>query len=329
MSFDIAKPRIMNKVSALKNQFEKLNSEVVESLDITPLRSNRGPITKFHRSATCIDFSKLKVDEVPKQQEKSVTEVKKNFEFQRQLSNSSTSPYKSIRRSPAFRFDAQNRPSVVKNVTKEVPVKNITREIPVPVKKRTEFDELEYLSTSATIKKALAKPLPTGSPPKKPPRLFQSPQLNKKDPSPEPVQNRFEKLKITSNTLPKKASKTEEKKAISSFLNCIISPCSIDPIYYEQIKLERKRIQDAEETIYMEPFAHLKKDFMNNMESPPKQKEELHYMCTVLDPSQPSDMNGNTSNNNIQKDYKRSSLESSEAHDYDKVNFSKLRKMFK
>lgn len=178
---------------------------------------------------------------------------------------------------------------------------------------------MEYLSTSATIKKALSKPLPTGSPPKKPPRTFLSPQFTKKidtEPSPESIQNQIRTLKISPNTLPKKVSKTEEKKAISSFLNCIISPCTIDPIYYEQIRKEQhQKREDSEETIYMEPFAHLKQDFVNSSRSP-KASEELHYMCTVLDP-QPSDVNGNQTDE--QKDLKRSSLDSTEMEDYEKV----------
>ena len=296
----------MNQVQLLKNRFEKLNSDI-ESLDITPLRVRSDPPAKFKRSATCIDFSKLRLNEGTKDP---VKEISTKPQFQRQLSNTSNSSYKSIRRSPAFRFDAQSRPSVAKSVTKELPVKT-----------KNDFDELEYLSTSATIKKALLKPLPTGSPPKKPPRTFLSPQAMKKienQPSLESIQNRIRTLKISPNTLPKKVTKTEDKKAISSFLSCIISPCSIDPIYYEQIRKEqRQKREDSEESIYMEPFAHLKEDFVNSNKSP-KAKEELHYMCTVLDP-QPSDVNGNQTSDE-QKELKRSSLDSTDMEDYEKVS---------
>lgn len=291
----------MNQVQLLKSRFEKLNSEVVESPDVAQIRAKSEPPAKFTRSATCIDFSKLRLDEVKKEPSK---EDSVKPQFQRQLSNSSSSSYKSIRRSPAFRFDAQTRPSVVKSVVKEI-----------PVKKKIDVDEIEYLTSSATIKKALMKPLPTGSPPKKPPRTFLSPQLQKKEVSPEPIRNRIETLKISPNTLPKKAIKTEDKKAISSFLNCIISPCSIDPIYYEQIRNEQSRNRLEEESIYMEPYAHLKKDFNSNPS--PKANDELHYMCTVLDPS-PADINGNSSKDD-EKDLKASSLEGTELEDYEKV----------
>lgn len=307
----------MNQVQKLKNQFEKLNSNI-ESLDLTHpiVRAKSEPPTNFTRAATCIDFSKIRLKEVPKD---AVREETTKPQFQRQLSNSSNSSYKSIRRSPAFRFDGQTRPSIVKNVTKED-----------PVKKKTEIDELQYLSTSATIKKALLKPLPTGSPPKKPPRTFLSPQFPKKqrsrEASPELLQTQIQRLRISPKTLPKKVTKTGDKKAISSFLNCIISPCAIDPIYYEQIKNERHQNRDADETIYMEPYAHLKKDFANNIQSSPTENEELHYMCTVLDP-QPADVNGNLPKDD-QKDLKRSSLETSDIEDYDKVNVKSMRKMF-
>lgn len=286
----------MNQVQLLKNRFEKLNDDI-ESLDITPLRLRRDP-PKFSRSATCIDFSKVKLKEVPKKDTKAEA-ARPNF--QRQSSNSS---YKSIKRSPAFRADAQKRASVVKSMTKDDPSKKL------------EIDELEYLSTSATIKKALLKPLPTDAPPKKPPRTFLSPQFPKKENSPDPITTRIQALKISPNTLPKKATKTEDKKHIGGLLNCIISPCSIDPIYYEQIRREQKP-KDPVEEIYMEPFAHLSKDFMNNnqKESCPQQKEELHYMCTVLDPQSP-ETNGNTS-----REDRRSSLEtSSDNENYDKVS---------
>lgn len=314
------------KVQTLKSKFEKLNSETVESLDITPLRVKRGPPAKFARSATCIDFSKLKLNEVPDKPVKQINYLVKQIEkepekntFQRQLSNSSNSSYKSIRRSPAFRFDGPNRPSVVKNIVKE-------KEDPV---KPPVIDEMEYLSNSLTIKKALLKPLPTGSPPKKPPRTFLSPECNKKvEKVVTPTFGRIQKLNFSPNTFPKKATKTEDKKAISSFLNCIIAPCSIDPIYLEQIKNEQKRQRPfQEETIYMEPYAHLKKDFVNNNSNrSPKPTEELHYMCTDLNP-QPTDSNGNTSKDDA-NDLKRSSLEASDLEDYEKVNIADLRKIF-
>lgn len=313
----------MNQVQLLKSRFEKLNknlksSEITDALDITPLRVKREPQLKFSRSATCIDFTKFRLSEVNKDPVKTAKPeaVKTHQQFQRQLSNSSNTSQKSIRRSPAFRFDAQCRPSIVKNITKED-----------PEKRKAEIDkELEYLTSSATIKKALMKPLPKGSPPKKPPRMFLSPQFDKRvSPPPESLQCRMQKLKISPNTLPKKSvAKTEDKKAISSFLNCIISPCSIDPIYYEQIRKEQNWKREEPEQIYMEPYAHLHKDFKNTSKSP-KVNEELHYMCTDLNGS--SDFNGNMSSASAkdeQEDLRRSSLEASDIEDYEKVSTKHL-----
>lgn len=308
----------MSSVQLLKSRFEKLNSNqnvnIAEALDITPIRVKKEPQLKFSRSATCIDFSKFQFSEVKAKKEKIDIQDPVDIEdpvrvqpsFQRQLSNSSNTSQKSIRRSPAFRFDAHCRPSIVKNITKDE-----------QDKRKTEVDkELEYLQSSVTIKKALLRPLPKGSPPKKPPRIFLSspPKLDDSPPPSESLQTRIQKLKISPNTLPKKTTaKTDDKKAISSFLNCIISPCSIDPIYYEQIRKEQRQKRDQSEQIYMEPFAHLQKDFQNNSVTP---KEELHYMCTDL--SQSSDFNGNSSKDDS-IDPRRSSLEASDIEEYEKV----------
>lgn len=300
----------MNQVQLLKSRFENLNNSEIESLDIAVIRAKSEPPIKFSRSSTCIDFSKIRKEETPKDP----SPEKKPF--QRQSSNSSNSSYKSIRRSPAFRFDAQARPTV-KSVAKTGPKDE-------PEKKKLDFDEQEYFNSSATIRKALLKPLPTGNPPKKPPRTFMSPVFPKKSDREaplKPIQNRVQQLKISPNTLPKKTTKTEDKKGISNFLNCIISPCSIDPIYYEQIKRERPLFRAPEESIYMEPFAHLKEGFnssSNNNSSDVTTPEDLHYMCTVLDPP-PPDANGNLSSDE-QRDPKRSSLEATELEDYEKVS---------
>lgn len=295
----------MNQVQILKSRFEKLNnsSEITDALDLTPIRVKKEPQLKFARSATCIDFSKFRLSEVKKDPVKNTADKPAIVRpqppptFQRQLSNSSNTSQKSIRRSPAFRFDAHCRPSIVKNVTKDELDKRKT--------------ELEYLQSSVTIKKALMRPLPQGSPPKKPPRMFLSPQTVKAD-SP-PKESRLQKLKISPNTLPKQSpGRSDDKKAISSFLNCIISPCSIDPIYYEQIRREQKQPREEPEQIYMEPYAHLHKDFQNNV------KEELHYMCTDLNGS--ADFNGNSPSKDDADDHRRSSLEASDIEDYEKAS---------
>lgn len=304
-----------NQVQLLKSRFEKLNnsSGIADALDIASIRVKKEPQLKFARSATCIDFSRFRLSEVKKEPEnlpKKVVSPVNHPTFQRQLSNSSNTSQKSIRRSPAFRFDANCRPSIVKSLTKDD-----------QDKRKTEIDkELQYLASSVTIKKALMRPLPKGSPPKKPPRAFLSPPPDFSPLASESLQSRIQKLKaqpsrISPNTLPKKNSvKTDDKKAISSFLNCIISPCSIDPIYYEQIRREQKHKREEPEQIYMEPYEHLLyKDFQSNVKS---SKEELHYMCTDLSGS--SDFNGNSSSRE-DVDERRSSLESSDIEDYEKV----------
>lgn len=325
----------MNHVAKVRKVFE--NREF-ESLDINLSSSsiairnnhNKDPFNcnRFKRSQTLIDFSKFKngsknddddeenenvrngeIDQVKRHhrqvEEKNQKSVeRKNLNdsrrFERQNSDNSDSSYRSVRRSPAFRRADNEKKKPV------TPPKNIklTRQSPIiPIRKQV--DELEYLATSETIKKALKSPLPTGPAPKKPPRIFaSSPGVTNKEIIIE--KKKAEDLQVQSELVFKKfdtptnKSKEIPKKSFGSLLQCIITPCSIDPIYKEQIK--RERIQRQEE-IYMEPFAHLDKDFNLNdnncstllTESPssssssqlPQQStktEELHYMCTnILD----------------------------------------------
>jgi len=300
-------------VANLKNRFESLKTtnDDLQTLESQSLRIKRSSPVKFQRSATCIDFSKLKIDNDDDDEQMSEEPPKENkepkFQFQRQTSNSSNASYKSVRRSPAFRLDKQNKPQLAKPAS--------------PPKDKTEVDELEYLQTSETIKKALRSPLPTGPPPKKPPRAFNLPVLDAE------IIKKFEqKRKVSPNTLPstKRISKPEEKKSISQFFNCIVAPCHAnDPIYYEQMKNEQYRQQEAEETIYMEPYAHLNKDFDNNNSSSScssNKNEELHYMVTVLDASTSSstaaaEVNGNSTE--ISAECNQSST--AEVENYDRV----------
>lgn len=348
----------MNHVQIIKNRFEKLNnSKEIESLDITPLRTER--FSKFQRSATLIDFSRFKLDddnngeinlhdEVIGKTTDPVNQKKSDSrQFIRQNSIGSNSSYKSIRRSPAFRLDVQKKPNLLKN-SPASPTK-ITRQSPLrpnPAnRERPQVDELQYIATSETIKKALKKPLPNTPAPPKPPRTFAASPRNSpiKDNvcivtefekkrnelrhSPENIRiqvNDLErKLQIKPNTFPKKAVKADsrDRKGISTFLNCIISPCSIDPIYYEQVKREQRLLkrdtgeEEEEEEIYSEPFVHLEKSKSNF-----KPTEELHYMCTnILDQTNNNSSfeSIDTNGSSLDKDIK----DSSDIETYEKVDF--------
>jgi hypothetical protein len=234
----------MNHVQAIKNQFERLN--VSDAVSPPQLRDGSSEIRSFKRAATLMDFSNFQLN--------GEASVKSPPQFQRQDSNS-----KSVRRRGAFRLE--KKPEVVKSPK----VTDDDCDID---------DEMQYLATSETIKKALKQPLPLGSPPKKPPRTFASTPLNS------PIAEVREFVPT-----PPKVTKLREGMKL---LNCIISPCSIDPIYYEQIRAERRALPESdseeeeveEEQIYMEPTLH-KFDVVTK-----KQPEELHYMCTnIIDQS--------------------------------------------
>lgn len=131
--------------------------------------------------------------------------------------------------------------------------------------------------------------------------------------------------------IPKKKKVEQEKKGIATLLQCIITPCSIDPIYKETIRREQAQKQRVfcEEEIYTEPFAHLDKDFDNNFNtkmaesssspssSSTTKTEELHYMCTNI-----LDQTNNNFHHESSEDSRRSSFDYSYSSDVDMVNES-------
>ncbi|CAG9807774.1 unnamed protein product [Chironomus riparius] len=324
----------MNHVQMIRKRFEdlNLNSEIDSLVDFTPLRdkANR-PSELFKRSATLIEFSSSRNREFQTSPE--IQQKDKPFSFQRQHSNNSNSSYKSVRRSQAFRLDV-DKPNLAKSAS-PTSTSKLRRQNAIKYNfspNKTQFEELQYLSSSETIKKALKQPLPKGPAPKKPPRTFaESPKTspinddNNLLSDIEKLTNQFNSnsIQISVNnfdrrtrTLPKTIDKKDDKKGISSFLNCIISPCSIDPIYYEQIKHERKLNSMENEDIYMEPYEHLQ--HMKNS-TDPNNKTELHYLCTNLIDDQ---TNNNTSISpiDIDRSFLDSNKDSSDIESYEKIN---------
>lgn len=286
----------MSNVSALKNRFEKLGNNL-QSLDVSSIKLTKSdPPIKFYRSVTCMDFTKIK------------QKVYENAPVEPEQRSSNSFTNTSIKRSPAFRLDSHIKPQIIKNGVVERKLSD-NNEI---------VNELEYLKASDTIKKALKKPLPCGAPPPKPPRAFQSPLKETiaklESQSIQQEVHRPVEIKTNPNTLPRKTEtkKTQDKKAISSFLNCI-SPChQIDPIYYEQIKM-----REANETIYMEPFVHLKTNASKSESIVNPNPGELHYMCTVLDPQPSYDV---TKNYHEHVTMNQSNSDSKNIDNYEKVS---------
>ena len=149
----------------------------------------------------------------------------------------------SIRRSPAFRLE--NKPILSK-----------------PSDKIPNVSDQEYSTLSATLKKVLRKPLPSGAPPKKPPRLFESPskELN--------IVQEFDRagasMRITNNKNDNSFGKS--KSTSSNYIGCSeISRCDTS-----------FQCNNATEPIYSEPFNN--KCNNNNQISPPNL---LHYMVCL------------------------------------------------
>lgn len=359
----------MSQMSHVKKVRELFENHDLESLDFSPLRLRNNkdkPFDTFKRAQTLIDFSRFdannsdlhhhgeNVKSQDQHEEKNTqnslerkNESQSRRQFERQSSNNSdSSTYRSVRRSPAFRrAEAEKK----KPVTPPKAVK-LARQSPIakPVAKKELVDELQYIATSDTIKKALRSPLPPGPAPKKPPRTFAagSPQNSpskdindieaefekrREAPKEPKVQSPVDsiklelekKLQIKPKTLPKK--RAEEKKTLGNIFQCIIPTCSIDPIYKEHIRREQaQKRQIDDEKIYMEPFAHLDKEFSLNDNSfsaattTPIKTEELHYMCTNLN------IFDQTNNNSQQQcsDSRRSSLD--EDNNYYSTNSSEV-----
>lgn len=203
---------------------------------------------------------------------KPLKEIKENVEVR--LSRHTSDPIKrsSIKRSPAFRVNSHGGDN--KNVNNKLP---LTKSVSIPKEFGEKFDELlkrcapevaaqsDELGLTDTLKAALKQPLPTGPPPKKPPRTFETPSpkddinpitlfLNHKtngdhlvgaadpaDPSVE-LKSRINYLEqnlvlnndatatSTSTAAKQRPHGTKEKSHIlsNSFLSCI--PCS-SPLY--------------------------------------------------------------------------------------------------
>jgi hypothetical protein len=204
----------------------------------------------FARSKTLIDFSQLKKQDDNLLISENQSQNFKNSKRQFERQQSDNSTYRSVRRSPAFR--RVNGPTAIATADAK-----LTRPT----------SELEYLATSETIKKALKSPLPPGPPPTKPPRIFTSP------------------LSTFTVSLAKNNANHPPKEANSN-LN------SIEHNFKNKLQISDKKHFDkeAEEKIYMQPFAHLKKSFTindnkfsNKLASPSSSKtEELHYLCTDI-----------------------------------------------
>lgn len=304
------------RVKSMKSKFESLSS--LDSLDISgPLiHSKPKPFAKFQRSATSLDLfeankSTKGVNDkhifagkstnirrqssdtfLSKLENRSKTskinplnEIKENVEQVSRLTRQTSDPAKrsSIRRSPAFRVGEKPIKTVASKVSKTVPEEDVPEKIDKFLKRSVNDDKFLQPGITDTLKAALRQPLPSGPPPKKPPRAFESPkenintiQLFEDKLQKEKESNDWkEKSDFLHNNLRLKStndSKTAKTHpAPSNFLSCI--PCTT-PIYDVVVAHTKDstalRSNDSNsfaktstksnpsEHIYMEPFSHLK-----------------------------------------------------------------------
>lgn len=149
----------MNQVQQLRQHFEKLKIPNKSLLEIEKLqKTTAAPAIKtpkplfglFQRSKTSIEITRKCEDKAD------------------QDKNDKDLLNKCLKRSPAFRFNQdRTRASIHSHPSARTVEKKVKTFEKIS-------DEVEYLSNSETIKKALSKPLPIGLPPKKPPRVFSS-----------------------------------------------------------------------------------------------------------------------------------------------------------
>lgn len=283
------------RVKSIKSKFESLSS--LESLDISGALLNSAkskPFVKFQRSATSLDLftankpksvvnhkqmlvtnkssnirrqssdiSLSKCDNRSTKASSALKEIKENVEqvdlLVRQTNDSSKRS--SIRRSPAFRVGEKPIKAIAAKATKTVSEEHSPEKVDKLLKRSVDDDKFMQPGITDTLKAALRQPLPSGPPPKKPPRLFESP---KEDIS---TIQLFEEQSLRERIgLKSEANEKSTKNQSSNLLSCI--RCTT-PIYDAVVTHSDDIIvngsgpkSNISEHIYMEPFSHLKDSFV-------------------------------------------------------------------
>lgn len=293
------------RVKSMKTKFENLSS--LESLDISGAFVKSKPFAKFQRSATSLDLfeshkskgvnnkpiivdadsksnmrrqssdtflSKLANRSVVKTS-RPLNEIKENVEQISRLTRQTSDPVKrsSIRRSPAFRVGEKPVKSVASIATKSVPEEDVPEKIDKFLKRSVNDEKcLESLQPGITdtLKAALRQPLPSGPPPKKPPRAFESPKedINTIQLFEEKLRKEKESIdwreRIGLKSDVNKKSTAKNHSTQSNLLSCIRCTTPV----YDSVVPHRKDHSTVNaktnptEHIYMEPFGHLKEEFV-------------------------------------------------------------------
>lgn len=178
-----------------------------------------------------------------------LTEITENVQSSgSKLSRHTSDPIKrgSIKRSPAFRVGGGGGGT-------EKPVRpKLSSPLPNEQEQQQQQEHQSYQGFTDTLKAALRQPLPTGPPPKKPPRAFST------ESTPSPQEN----VSTLQMFVPPRLNSATAAIKPSLFGGCIPCVSSVTPIY-DAVKLysdEPPTIGSSHpsEHIYMEPYGHLK-----------------------------------------------------------------------
>lgn len=297
------------RVKSMKSKFESLSS--LESLDISGALINvkPKPFAKFQRSATSLDLFEAnkskgvndkqiigvnscnirrqssdtflsKLENRTKTSKISpLNEIKENVEQVNRLTRQTSDPMKrsSIRRSPAFRVGEKPIKAVASKVSKTVPEEEVPEKIDKFLKRSVDDNKFLQPGITDTLKAALRQPLPSGPPPKKPPRAFESPKenintiqlfedkiLKEKESNDWQENTDFSHMNRGQKSDADKKSVKTHSSAPSNLLSCIRCTTPIYDVVVPHVKDNPKIISktptktNPSEHIYMEPFSHLK-----------------------------------------------------------------------
>ncbi len=297
------------RVKSMKSKFESLSSlESLDISGALINNVKSKPFAKFQRSATSLDLfavnKSMGVNNKPIQSigvrsgsnirrqssdaflskfdgrtvkgsngSSSLKEIKENVEQVNRLTRQTSDPVKrsSIRRSPAFRVLEKPIKAVVASIaTKTVPEEDVPEKMEKLLKRTVDDKKFLQSGITDTLKAALRQPLPSGPPPKKPPRAFESPKedintiqlfeekllTEKKNESNDYW--REERTGLKSNAT-KKSSKNHSTS--SNLLSCIRCTTPIYDAVVPHNSADTFTVptkSNPTEHIYMEPFSHLK-----------------------------------------------------------------------
>lgn len=225
-----------------------------------------------------------------------ITENVSHISVHSRLSRHTSDPVKrgSIKRSPAFRVgdkhSSTSRPKILSpanaGVTQPVPTDDLSERIESLLKRTVDQSKIIYQpGITDTLKAALKQPLPTGPPPKKPPRafldspspkeelstisMFESTVVTASETTSIPVINNKlkSKIKLLQNNLQLKTC-IESRPPLSpphtsnTIFGCIPS-CTATAVYdsvriYSDEDDITAKPDNPAEHIYMEPYGHLK-----------------------------------------------------------------------